>query len=238
MKSVEVGVEAMDVRAELAAKQESEAERLIEEYRPYLVRCASRYANTASGNHDELYGQAMMAFYEAIKSYDRAKGHFFTFANHVVRLRMIDYVRKLYRNMENTLSLEDEGEDSPQTEAMAKAGMAKYREQLKQSALVAEIEQLKDELREWNITMASLAEQSPRHAKLRETYGRVISMVVKDADILQTICLKRYFPIKKVAELTGVPPKKLERGRTYIIASLIIRIGDYEYLCDYVDESG
>ena len=62
----------------------------------------------------------------------------------------------------------------------------------------------------------------------------VVSKICQAPEIIQMIQLKRYFPVKVVAELTGVPQKTLDRARIFILASVIIKLGDYNYLSEYV----
>jgi RNA polymerase sigma factor len=132
------------------------------------------------------------------------------------------------------LDEEDEDQLSAQANAIKEVSIRAYDAQRRQESLASEIEQFKAELMTWGITMDALVKHSPKHQKLRETYKVVVSKVCQTPDIVQTIQLKRYFPIKTVSELTKLPQKTLERARTFIIASLIIKLGDYDYLSDYV----
>jgi RNA polymerase sigma factor len=178
----------------------------------------------------------MMAFYEAIKAYDSDKGHFFPFASNVVRNNLIDHIRKIYRQEGKTVSLEVQDSDiSPdRSAAVEEVSIRQFEDNRRRDYIVDEIEQFKAELSEWGITMESLAQQSPKHKKVAQAYKQVIAQVLESPDILQTIQLKRYFPIKAISNITGLPQKKLERARTFILASLIIKMGDYDYLSDYV----
>jgi RNA polymerase sigma factor len=188
--------------------------------------------------HEEMFSAALIAFYEAIRSYDSEKGHFFAFAERVVRERLIDFLRSMYRQRGRTTSLDaqEEDQESTQSAAIIELSVRSYDAQHKQSQLVDEIEQFKMELHTWGITMDALVKQSPKHQKLREAYRKAVATMSQSADIVQTIQLKRYFPIKAAAKITGLPQKKLERARTYILASLIIRLGDYVCLSDYVSD--
>ena len=187
---------------------------------------------------EELFSVAMMAFYEAIQKYDVEKGHFFPFANRVVCTRIIDHIRKIYRSEGQTVSLDDDTDEqaTAQSAAVEEISIRAYDAQRRQEALVEEIEQFKSEIATWGITMDSLAKSSPKHQQLRDECRAAVAKIHQSPDIVQTIQLKRYFPIKAVAEITGLPQKKLERARTFIIASLIIKMGDYVLLSDYVHD--
>ena len=228
---------ALDLRAVAAMQSEAEMEQLIRDFTPFLNARATRYsARSDNDRREELFSTAMLAFYEAVKGYDAQKGHFFPFADRVVCRRMIDHIRSIYRLDGKTIPLEENDGDgfSTQSAAIIKLSIHSYNEERRQELLADEIEQFKAELAEWGITMEMLSRHSPKHKKLRETYKKIISQISQTADIIQTIHLKHYFPVKSVAEITGLPQKNIERARTFILASLIIKMGDYEYLSDYV----
>lgn len=233
---------SLDARAVNAKQSTDEMERLIEDFKPFLHARVSKYSYCIDAyRHEDVFSVAMMAFYEAVQSYDADKGHFFPFVNRVVCNRIVDCIRKEYiSERTQTVPLENDGRDEQfgQSATINKISIHTYERASKHELLVEEIEQFKAELSTWEITMADLVKHSPKHQKLREAYREVVSIVLQNPDIIQTIQLKRYFPVKAVAEITKLPLKKLERARTFIIASLIIKMGDYDYLSDYVTIGG
>jgi RNA polymerase sigma factor len=46
--------------------------------------------------------------------------------------------------------------------------------------------------------------------------------------------IKKYLPIAELERVSELPRKLIERFRKYIIAVVIIAIGDYEYIKDYI----
>ena len=226
----------LDERAQAALTDEAEFELLFTEYRPFLWSRASRLAGQSKELREEMIHIASMAFFESVKSYDPKKGHFFQFMNIVVHKRLIDRLRKLYARRVEIIPLEnngEEGEISPSN--LDKASISASREEERRYYLENDIECFKAELAEWNITFDELVAHSQKHSRLRKTYNRIITEISNDADIMQIIFIKRYFPTNKISILTKVPPKTVERGRKYILASLIILISDYDSLKGYVD---
>jgi len=227
----------LDDRAVEAKESEAETEKLIIEFTPFLrnqvARHSLRYDEYQS---DSLFSAAMRGFYEAIMNYDAAKGHFFPFADRVVRSRIIDHIRAESRNEGMTVSLDEEDEEqkTAQSAAITEISMRNYEAGRRQEMLLDEIEQFKAEIKSWGFTMEILAKSSPKHKQLRESYYEVLSAVLNDHDIMQTIRLKRYFPVKAISKITGFPQNKLERARIFIIASLIIKMGDYSLLSDFL----
>jgi len=227
----------LDDRAVDAKKSEAETEKLIIEFTPFLRNQVARY----SARYDEyqreaLFSTAMMAFYEAITNYNAEKGHFFPFADRVVRSRIIDHIRITNRDEGKTVSLDDEDEEqkSAQSAAISEISMRNYNATRRNEMLQEEIEQFKAEIGSWGITMEMLAKSSPKHKQLRNSYYEILTAVLGDHDIMQTLRLKRYFPIKAVSRITGFPPNKLERARIFIISSIIIKTGDYDLLSDFL----
>ena len=234
-----VRIAELDERAIAAKTNREEMERLIEDFYPFLQSRAAKYSiKTDHYLREELFSTAQTAFYEAIKIYDADKGHFFPFAGKIVRNKLIDYVRKLYRRGIQTVSLEaDDAEDGDTVKSVAleKASIKAYSNERYRNSLVEEIEHFKKELAAWKITMDVLVRQSPKHQRLKDTYKKLVEQIMTHPEIMQTILLKRYFPIKSISLISGLPHKTLERARTFILASLIIKMGDYDYLSEYVD---
>ena len=233
----------LDNRAVLAKQSSDEMNRLLADFTPFLHASVAKYLLQNNTYHrQEMFSTALRALHEAVQKYNIEKGHFFLFANRIVRERIIDYIRTIYRHEGKTVPLvegDDVQEDQQQVHALftteEEISIRIYDTERKQQLLADEIELFKSELATWGITMESLYKQSPKHKQLRETCKFVVSTIAESPDIVQTIRLKRYFPISTISKITGVPPKKLERARTFILASLIIKLGDYEYLSGYVD---
>ena len=229
---------SLDERAKLAKQSEAEVKKLIEEFMPFLHGRVARYsARLEEYLQEDLFSSAMMAFYEAIQSYDAEKGHFFPFANRVVSARLIDQIRKIRRHEGKTvpLNIDDEEPQFSQTSAINVLSMRNYDAERRREQLMDEIEQFKAEAALWGITMDALVRGSPKHRELRHTYREILTAVSKNPEIMQTIHLKRYFPVKAISQITGLPQKKLERARTYILASLVIKTGDYVLLTEYIE---
>ena len=230
-------VAGLDERA-AAAKDAAEAtESLISDFRPFLHSRAVRYTKQNDNQlQEELFSTAMMAFYEAIQSYDITKGHFFPFADRVVCERIIDNLRKFRRGEENTVPLGDEDDENLFTysNAVEQVSVRMYENERSRERLTDEIEQFKAELSTWGITLDALEKYSPKHKARRAECREAVTKIAENRDIMHTIEIKRYFPIKTASEVTGLPPKKLERARIYILALLIIMSGDYDFLSDYI----
>ena len=228
-----VEVYEIDERAKEALINEAEFESLLQKFRPFLWARASRLAGQYADRREEMMHAASMAFYESVKEYDKQKGHFFQFMNAVVHRRLIDALRKTYAKRIETIPIEND-DDGASSAIMDKASVSAYREDERRYGLALEIECFKGELADWDINMDELEAHSPKQARLRDIYKKIVADMVNDAEITQIIFTKHYFPVKKISLLSKVPQKIVERGRIYLLASVIIRAGDYDYLKGFV----
>jgi len=236
-------VDSLDSRVVMAKQSSDGMNRLIADFIPFLHASVAKYSMQSNTYHrQEMFSTAMRAFHEAIQKYDIEKGHFPPFANRIVSERIIDYIRTIYRHEGKTVPLEDNHateEDRRQLRTIEEEVSIRLHDaECIQALLADEIERYKSELAAWGITMESLYKQSPKHKKLRETYKSAVATVAQMPEIVQTIQLKHYFPVTTISKITGIPSKKLERARTFILASLIIKLGSYELLSEYVDNRG
>ena len=225
----------LDNRAIAAAEDPREFESLLTDFRPFLWSRASHRAGSSYDNRDEMMSAAMQAFYEAVKTYNKNKGHFYKFMSTVVHMRLIDCYRKLTSYQVETVPLdEDYGDEGAFSHQVIAASLKIYEKNTQQRSLVEEIESFKQEIAEWGFSMDVLVENSPKQVKTRDVYKRIAKRAAADSDTLNTIFSKRYYPVKRISKLTKVPQKTVERARTFIVAALIIHRGDYNYLKNYV----
>lgn len=216
---------------------EEQINRMIEEYKPFIAasveRVSGRYVEY--GRDDEL-SIALMAFVEAIRSYDIKKGNFLAFSQNVIKRRVIDYYRKEKKHNvvvpmnEFSSEEEEEGFDlsiGRSIDEYSKEELSEYRR--------LEIEQLKKELSDWDISFNELMKVSPKRNKTRKLYSEIVKFIMSREDMLRQIMQKKSLPISEIEKSLRIPRKNIERGRKYIIAVLIICLGEYEHIKDYVN---
>jgi len=228
-------VREIDDRAVTASYDETEFERLLLEFKPFLYSSVSKLSGNSYDMHKDMMSVARQAFYESIKNYNCQKGNFIQFMKMTVHSRLTDCLRKIYKNRVELTILDSLNEDGQsQTSILDKISIEEYHEETKRINYALEIESLKDELAKWGLTMELLLKHSPKHAKLRDEYRSIVKEILNDTEILNIIFEKRYLPVKKISEKTKIPVKKIERGRIFILSSLIIYNGDYELIKQYV----
>jgi len=72
----------LDDRVVLAKESEAETENLILEYKPFLHSRVAKYSGRLADHaREDLFSVSMLAFHEAIQSYDKEKAIFFPWQN-------------------------------------------------------------------------------------------------------------------------------------------------------------
>ena len=214
-----------------------EKDLLIEEYKPFIAACTERFTKryVTYGEDDEL-SISMLAFNEAIEGYSIEQGNFLAFSSYVIKRRLIDYVRrqKVSPGVVALYSPKTAGDkvllSIENTESLNRYGEEKIKQQRK-----LEIQEYKSELNEWGITMDDLLTVSPKHYKTRELYKEVVQYILQSPILINEIISKKQLPLALIQKYTGIPRKKLERARKYIIAIIILLTGDYRTLQSYID---
>ena len=215
-------------------------EEIIQKNQGYIRSRTFKYgAGLSPTLREDLHSVALMAFYEAINTYRKEKGHFYPFADMVIRRRIIDELRRTSKNADvQVATLDEDTEEYGQSRPIQDASIDDYKRNMLQGLLAEEISQYSEELQEWGLSFDTLTAHSPKHAAVRSFCNDVVGEIMKNEDLLSIIKGKRYFPIKKIQEMTGIPRKKLERARIYVISVIIVLTGDYDLLAEYMPEAG
>ena len=226
---------AINAKIENIRMDADELNRFVEEYKPFIAACSEKVAGRymAYGHDDEL-SIAMMAFVEAINSFNQSKGNFFSFSRNVIKRRLIDYYRGEQRHS-RVISLNMYVEEQDEDFDLSTGDSVRiYSEQRLAELRRLELKELGSELADWKISFSDLAEASPRHDKTKRQCGDIAGLILSRPEILQQIMTKKYLPVAEIEKAMKVPRKLIERFRKYIIAVVIIAVGDYEYIRDYI----
>ena len=80
-----------DAQAVQARMSEAALDRFINENRRFILRCASKVCKRFITESDEEYEVALVAFCEAVRTYQAEAGSFSSFSMLVIRRRLMDY---------------------------------------------------------------------------------------------------------------------------------------------------
>jgi len=204
-------------------------EELIRKFTPFILTVVSRLSGrfVRLGEDDEA-SIGLMAFNEAIDSYDPQKGiSFLTLAETVIRRRIIDYFRQEERYKQHFAS-QNTGISSTNEDHLWAWELMGRRE---------EIIRYQEELASYGISFADLVQNCPRHQDARQRALACARAIANNLLLRRYLEEKKELPLKVLTQELKISRKTLERHRKYIIALAIIIMGDYEYLKEYIRQA-
>lgn len=221
--------DGLDERVLRIQQDKDDINALIQEYEPFIRSTAYKCTGKTSATIGDEISIAMMAFAEAVDKYDQKKGRFLTFAQWVIRRRIIDHQRS--QRDGNTVPLTAvtaDGEDDTQTYAVT------HDQEGLHNPIRLEILALTQRLQAYPIAFGELVLVSPKAGKTRAACQRAVQYVTGDPVLIEYMQRTHRLPIKKIIENCMIPRKLLDRHRKYIITVIEILQGDYPYLSEYV----
>lgn len=213
-------------------------EDLLGKYTPLVLRVGSQVAGRyLQVGRDEEVSVGLLALNEAIDRFDPDRGaSFISFAEIVIKRRLIDYYRRLKGRAEIPLSeLETEDDEGnplrtvEQREAIERYSQAREAEDRKH-----EIIRYTKRLAEFGIKFSELVEICPKHEDARVRAIEAARLVAMNPIFSEHMRTKRELPLKQLEDRVGVSRKTLERQRKYIIAVALIMLEDFYHLKQYI----
>jgi RNA polymerase sigma factor len=208
---------------------------LIRQYKPFIAKTVSGVCKRYINDQDDEFSIGLIAFHEAIEKYSTEKGSsLLSFAELIIKRRVIDFIRKESRQQTVKLDKNSEDEDTIQSKYEVDVSIDDYQKKLEQEHRRDEITHYQSVLRQFDLSFQDLVDNSPKHADARENAMKVASTVIQNNEFKRTLFDKKRLPIKDLEKHVQVSRKTIERNRKYIIAVCIIMASDYVYLKEYV----
>ena len=215
----------------------------VESHKAWMLRVASETTHRYVTDSDDEWSIALMAFSEAVQSYEEGKGSFRGFAAMVIRRRVVDYLRAEGRHadelsvtpaaFEDGLEEEEGGVNLQVQQRMAEEADDAPGEDAASLAR-EEITEMQGILQLYGFSFFDLADASPKTEKTKKSCAQAVRTLIATAILMAQMRLKRLLPIKELSEASGVIRKILERHRKYIIAAAEILDGDFPILAGYM----
>lgn len=224
----------------LAAKTDERAfNELVESHKSWILRVASEVTHRYVTDSDDEWSIALMAFSEAVQSYEEGKGSFRGLAAMVIRRRVVDYLRAEGRHSDELAVSPAAFEDALDEDEAGGVDLQVQRRMAEEpddtaSRARAEIEEMQGILQLYGFSFFDLADASPKAEKTKQSCAQAVRTLLVTALLLAQMRLKRLLPIKELSAASGVVRKILERHRKYIIASAEILDGDFPILAGYL----
>ena len=219
------------IKAVYAAKQDlQKADTLIRDYLPFIRSEASKCTSKFCTEQDGEFSIAMIAFHEAILSYERERGAFLSYASMLIRSRLIDYQRKESRH-QGHLSLYAQNDEDDRTILDKLADERDvFEESANLEATKQEIEELSAVMEEFGVSFSDVADNSPKQARTLEACASAIRYAAENKQLLNELLKTKKLPMAELVHGSGAERKTLERHRKYILAMLLIQTNGYEII--------
>lgn len=205
---------------------EKSRDKLITEHQGFIKQVVLK--NTVGYediNDREEYSVALIAFNEAIDAYKPGLRSFRSFAADVIRKRIIDYRRSMYRHQKRVIYMED----NPQTSDLPDPMLVQEKIENRM-----EIEAFVKKLACFGISLEKLVEETPRHKDSRIICVRLARAIVGDAELREHFIKYNTIPLKELLSKIEISSKTVERHRKYIIALCLILLSDLDGLKGYI----
>ncbi|HWQ42424.1 MAG TPA: RNA polymerase sigma-I factor [Desulfosporosinus sp.] len=198
-------------------------EDLISSHKAFIARVSSKACGRyLTWDNDDELSIALLAFNEAIDNFDSDGGvSFHSFAQMVIRRRLVDYFRKESKHQHLSLSpmnLEDEELSRYELDT----SLEQYQENENQEFFARVLEHYVRVLCDYNVTLDDLIKASPKHTERKQTLTKAALALSNSPELMAHLQTNRLLPIKELELMTGIKRKALEKGRKYLIALALI----------------
>jgi RNA polymerase sigma factor len=220
-----------------AKKDQTVLENLIRQNDYYILKCASKVSHRYITKSDDEWSIALMAFTQAIENYDLEKGSFLSFAELVIRRRIIDYSKSQGKYIPEVsvdpiiFDTEPEEEDIDVSIRMAVAEQVSKQDS---GDLKLEIIEANKIFTGYGFSFYELSDCSPRAKKTKKACAKAVNYMLQNPVLVSELRTSKQLSLKILEKNADVPRKILERHRKYIIAAIEILSGGYPYLAEYL----
>ncbi|NLP34545.1 MAG: RNA polymerase subunit sigma [Clostridiales bacterium] len=212
-------------------------EDFIKQNEYYILKSASKITHRFISKSDDEWSIALQAFHQAIEGYAFDKGSFYSFADLVIRRRLIDY-RKGQGKFASEVSVDpyvfDTDVENETEDVAIKIAVAEQVSKKSNDDIKLEIEAINQRFHHYGFTFFELSKCSPKAAKTKKSCAIAINYILQNPLLINEIQRTKLLPIKIIEKNVQVPRKILERHRKYIIAAIEILSGEYPNLAEYL----
>lgn len=220
-----------------AAKDDALLDSFVDENRRFILRCASRTCRRFVTESDDEFEVALVAFVEAVRTYDAEAGSFAGFASLVIRRRLLDHFDKLHRRRVEIPA----GSAMTWDEVAAPAGVVAEVQEAVARDSEAQARTVKDEieavggiLKGYGFSFFDIAEASPKSKKTKGCCARAVNWMLELPARIAKMRQRHTLPVMELSNACDLSHKVVDRHRRYIIAATEILDGDFPQLSEYL----
>ena len=187
-------------------------EEFLSRYTPFMLKIAKNVERYGRKNSDE-FSIVLSAFNEAIDSYDLTRNYnFLLFSEHVIKRRLIDYMRKNRRNKELPFSYFDD-----ESELLERYLSPVQDRSFEDVEIREELIEYKETLEEFGINFVELILSVPKHKDSRELCLELLQFLQMTKNCFNYCASIKIF-LGMILRRDGVHGRTIGRHRKYIIA--------------------
>ncbi len=227
----------IDNLAVQAAQDEEVRARLIQSCERFILKIVFRSTRRYIRKTDDEWSVALIAFSQAIDTYDPDKGTFFAYAELLMRSRLTDYCRsqaKYAVELDVSPSVFAGNAEQDEIDSPLQAVVLQRTAVEESTALRDEIQAANDVFRRYGFSFFDLAACSPKSARTKKLCAQAVLFLINHPLLFDELQQSLQLPLKIVTAHTGIPRKLLERHRKYIIAATEILLGDFPGISEYM----
>ncbi|MDF2567485.1 MAG: polymerase, sigma 28 subunit, FliA/WhiG subfamily, partial [Oscillospiraceae bacterium] len=204
---------SMDEKAVKAKNDDTYLALFIQENESFIIGQASKNAGKFITKSDDQWSISLSAFHEAIKTYSEQKGHFYAFAQLVIKRRFIDFTKKESKHY-CEISIDpysfESGADEEDDDSQVKREVVAKLVTTQSDGSKMEIEAISKLLNEYGFTFYDLISVSPKAKKTKVVCAKAISYIVKNNELIIQMRKTKFLPLKIIEQNLKLPRKILE----------------------------
>ena len=226
-------------RAIDAAQNTDKKNRFLTEERDHILFLTARILRKTVTDSDDEFSIALMAVSEALDSYDENKGAFWNYASLVIKSRIYDEYRR-QSSYDKELLLSPDSFSGEMENAERDAEISIRTEVSKKTAvyidnsLKDELSALSRELETFGIDLFDLPGVSPKSEKTKKNCRELISAFFLPPPLTELLRKTGKLPVSDLIKRYGASRKLIDRHRKFIVASILIKDGDYKEISEYI----
>lgn len=227
----------LDCLAVNAKEDQQILNKLIQQNEYSIIKYASAATHRYITKSDDEWSIALLAFTQAVHSYQLDKGSFLGFAKLMIHRRLVDYCRSQGKYSSEisvdpiVFDTEPEEDDGDITLRLAVAEKVSQKDN---GNLKLEIASVNEIFLSYGFSFFDLTDCSPQAKKTKAACAKAVSYLLQNSLLLSELQSSKLLPLKIIEKNAEVPRKILERHRKYIIAAIEILSGEYPNLAEYL----
>jgi RNA polymerase sigma factor len=218
----------------LAKVDKHSLNQLINAYTPFIKKCISGIFVKGQARRDYLT-EAMLGFIQSVKTYNEEKGAFISYAQTVIRNRLINAAKKEAAIQKPLYSIAAQ-KDEKIIQWEFESAERQYNDLIAQKEAQAEIAELNSTFAQWGFTWPDLLKNCPKQSRSRSSCYEIVRALLEDRPLLAEMIRTGKLPIQQLSALTGHSRKIPEKYRRYISALVLIIEGDYPYIHSFLPQ--